>query len=426
MAETKTPPVNEKERLKALKRYEILDTPPDGSFDRITSIAARLFGVPIALVTLVDEDRIWFKAKHGLDNVQQINRDPGLCASAILSEEVYNIYDTLHDPRTLANPLVAGEFGLRFYAAAPLKTNDGYKLGTVCLLDTKPKQLSENDEKILQELAGIVMDEMELRLAAIKATRALQAHKDNLEEEVKKRTTELEASNKELLRSNLDLEQFAYISSHDLKEPLRMVSMYAQLLEEKYAETFDSEGKEFLGYLMEGASRMELLIDDVLNYSRVGRENSSRQQVNLNEVLKSVIKNLEHTIQANNAKINAGDMPLIHAIPSQMTQLFQNLIENAIKFRRDEQPVVNINAAKHGDMWLFSIEDNGIGLDPEYEHKIFQLFQRLHPRSDYPGTGIGLAICKKIVEQNNGKIWVESEIGKGTTFYFTLPELASE
>src|SRR5690606_22035086 len=138
-----------------------------GSFDRITSIAARLFGVPIALVTLVDEDRIWFKAKHGLDSVDQIDRDPGLCASAILSPDVYNIADTLKDPRTLSNPLVAGEFGLRFYAAAPLKTKEGYGLGTVCLLDTEPKELTPEEIQTLEDLAGIVMDEMELRLAAL-------------------------------------------------------------------------------------------------------------------------------------------------------------------------------------------------------------------------------------------------------------------
>ncbi|MGZ5302570.1 MAG: GAF domain-containing protein, partial [Bacteroidia bacterium] len=185
MTETDILPANEKERIKALKRYEILDTPPDGSFDRITTIAAKLFNVPIALVTLVDEDRIWFKAKHGLENVNQIDRDPGLCSSAILSPEVYYISDTLNDPRTLTNPLVAGEFGLRFYAAAPLRTKEGYNLGTVCLLDTKPKNLSKEDVKILEELAGIVMDEMELRLAALKATRQLKAHKENLEIEIK-------------------------------------------------------------------------------------------------------------------------------------------------------------------------------------------------------------------------------------------------
>ncbi|MGZ5303617.1 MAG: sensor histidine kinase, partial [Bacteroidia bacterium] len=160
---------------------------------------------------------------------------------------------------------------------------------------------------------------------------------------------------------------------------------------------------------------------DVLNYSRVGRENNGRQDIALNEVVGNSIKNLQTLIEKNQAEITVGELPVVNAISSQMMQLFQNLIENAIKFRRDENPKININAVKEDDKWLFSVADNGIGIDPVYEDKIFQLFQRLHTREQYPGTGIGLAICKKIVEQYNGKIWVESKVGEGTTFYFTLP-----
>jgi GAF domain-containing protein len=157
-------PANEKKRIEELKRYNILDTPPDGSFDRITRLASTLFDVPIAIISLVDTDRIWFKSAHGL-NVNQINRDPGLCASAILSEDVYVVDNAAADPRTLANPLVAGEFGLRFYAAAPLQTESQCNLGTLCIIDKTPRTLSEKEQKILKELAEIVMDEMELRLA---------------------------------------------------------------------------------------------------------------------------------------------------------------------------------------------------------------------------------------------------------------------
>ncbi|MDQ3073089.1 MAG: GAF domain-containing protein [Bacteroidota bacterium] len=173
MSEQTLFPDNEEERLKALKRYQILDTPPDDSFDHVAALTAKLFKVPIALVSLVDEDRIWFKAKYGLE-ADQINRDPGLCASVILAPEVYTISDTLKDPRTLANPLVAGEMGLRFYAAAPLQTHDGYNLGTLCVLDTKPKTLNREDEENLAHLAKIVMDQMELRLAALTAVREIK------------------------------------------------------------------------------------------------------------------------------------------------------------------------------------------------------------------------------------------------------------
>jgi GAF domain-containing protein len=157
-------PANEEKRIEALKRYNILDTPPDGSFDRITKLASSIFDVPIAIISLVDTERIWFKSAHGL-NVNQINRDPGLCASAILSEDVYVINNAATDPRTLTNPLVAGDFGLRFYAAAPLQTEDQCNLGTLCIIDKTPRDLTEKEQKILKELADVVMDEMELRLS---------------------------------------------------------------------------------------------------------------------------------------------------------------------------------------------------------------------------------------------------------------------
>ncbi len=158
-------------RLDAVRRYDILDTPPDGAFDRVTALAAEMFDVPIALVTIVDNDRIWFKSKYGLDGVDQIGRDPGLCASAILHDVPYVVEAARNDPRTLANPLVAGSFGLQFYAAAPLRTGDGHSLGTLCILDREPRMFSPRQAGMLQKLADIVMDEMELRLAALRAVR---------------------------------------------------------------------------------------------------------------------------------------------------------------------------------------------------------------------------------------------------------------
>lgn len=165
-------PDNEQERLAAVRRYEILDTPPDGTFDRITALASEIFDVPIALVTIVDEDRIWFKSRCGLDDVKEIPRDPGLCASAILQDEPYIVEEARRDPRTLTNPLVRGQFGLQFYAAAPLRTGDGYRLGTLCIIDREPRMFSPKQAEVLDRLSQIVMDEMELRLAAIRAVAA--------------------------------------------------------------------------------------------------------------------------------------------------------------------------------------------------------------------------------------------------------------
>jgi GAF domain-containing protein len=166
--------LSEKERLTSLKRYEVLDTPPDGSYDRIVSIASKMFNMPIALITLVDENRIWFKAKHGLTDVNEIPREPGLCASAILSDEVYLVENAIEDPRTLANPLVCSDFGLRFYAAAPLKTRDGHNIGNLCVIDKKPRYLSKEQIHLLQEMADVVVDEFELRLSALTEIRRLQ------------------------------------------------------------------------------------------------------------------------------------------------------------------------------------------------------------------------------------------------------------
>jgi GAF domain-containing protein len=164
-------PKNETDRINAINRYEILDTPPDGSFERLSALAAKIFNVPIAIISIVDHDRIWFKSHHGLEGVEQIDREPGLCASAILSDEVYVVEDARNDPRTLANPLVAGAFGLRFYAAAPLVTKDGYNLGTVCIIDKKQRYITEDQKTYLSDLAEIVMDEMELRLSSIEMAR---------------------------------------------------------------------------------------------------------------------------------------------------------------------------------------------------------------------------------------------------------------
>lgn len=168
---------SETARLQAVRRYDILDSPPDGAFDRVTALASRIFDVPIALVTIVDVDRIWFKSRYGLDGVEQISRDPGLCASAILSDTPYVVEEARKDPRTLQNPLVAGDFGLQFYAASPLRTGDGHRLGTLCIIDREPRIFSPRQAEVLQGLSDIVMDEMELRIAALKAIREASANR---------------------------------------------------------------------------------------------------------------------------------------------------------------------------------------------------------------------------------------------------------
>jgi len=231
----------------------------------------------------------------------------------------------------------------------------------------------------------------------------------------------------ELAHSNAELEQFAYIASHDLQEPLRMVAAYTQLLGERYRGKLDENADKYIGYASEGALRMQALIQDLLAFSRVGRKDNVFAAVDGNALLAEILQSLGPAIAESGAMVTHGALPTIWADRSQMTQLLQNLIANAIKFRGQEPPVISVRAAKEGEHWLFSVSDNGIGIAPEHADNIFVVFQRLHTRTEYPGNGIGLAICKKIVERCGGKIWVESEPGRGSTFKFTLPcEVAAE
>lgn len=237
----------------------------------------------------------------------------------------------------------------------------------------------------------------------------------------KKAQEELAKRTEELARSNTDLEQFAYVASHDLQEPLRTVASYVQLLQKRYEEKLDQEAKEFIGFAVDGVSRMQGLIQGLLQYSRVSTRGQEPEPTDLNLVLKTVQENLHETINQSNAEITADELPTVKADSTQLGQLFQNLLTNAIKFRKkDENPKIHISAKNKGDEWLFAVSDNGIGIPKADADRIFVIFQRLHTKDEYEGTGIGLAVVKKIVERHGGRIWIESEEGKGTTFYFTL------
>jgi PAS domain S-box-containing protein len=226
----------------------------------------------------------------------------------------------------------------------------------------------------------------------------------------------------ELARSNADLEQFAYVASHDLQEPLRMVASYLQLLERRYRGQLDESADEFINYAVDGATRMQTLINDLLDYSRVDSRGKSFVLTPCSAILDRAIANLQTTIEVAHATVTCAPLPEIMADATQLTQLFQNLISNAIKFCRNQPPQIYISSQRCADAWLFSVQDNGIGINSEYVDRIFLIFQRLHSRGEYPGTGIGLAICKKIIERHGGSIWVESQPGLGSTFYFTIPD----
>jgi light-regulated signal transduction histidine kinase (bacteriophytochrome) len=241
------------------------------------------------------------------------------------------------------------------------------------------------------------------------------------EAELEETTRQLEEHGRELKRSNTELEQFAYVASHDLQEPLRMVGSYCQLLKRRYAGKLDGDADEFIEFAVEGANRMQRLINDLLNYSRVGRRGEAFQALPAGDLVKIALGNLQAAIADGGATVEVGELPQVVGDRTLLAQLFQNLIGNAIKFRRDEPPVVRIAAVVDGGFAEFTVEDNGIGIEREYVDKVFLIFQRLHDRDKYAGTGIGLAIVKKVVEYHGGKIWIESEPGQGSRFQFTLP-----
>lgn len=276
-------------------------------------------------------------------------------------------------------------------------------------LELKMEKMTALNKELSQEIAMRERAEDSLRIAL---------------EESERRKTEIFELTEDLKRSNADLQQFAYAASHDLQEPLRGVAGFIKLLEKRYSDKLDEKGNEFMSYITDGIKRMEMLIKDLLEYSRLETKGKTLNRTNCSEILEQAIHNLRSAIEENGVQVTHDVLPMVMADSSQMSRLFQNLIGNAIKFRSHEPPKIHISAEQKGEEWIFCVKDNGIGIDPKNFERIFNIFQRLHTREEYDGTGIGLSICKKIVERHSGGIWVESEPGKGSTFYFSIPDRA--
>jgi signal transduction histidine kinase/CheY-like chemotaxis protein len=435
-------PEKETERLKALRRYEILDTPPDGAFDRITSIAARLFKVPIAIVSLVDSDRIWFKSHHGID-VRQIDREPGLCASAILSDEIYAITDASKDVRSLTNPLVVGEMGLRFYAAAPLRTRDGHNVGTLCVIDKKPRSISLEEKSILTDLAAVVMDEIELRLAAQK---------------VGQLNTELAKAKESAEVANVAKSTFIANMSHELRSPLNVILGFAQLM--KKSQSLAPEHRENISIITRSGEHLLTLINQVLNLSKIEAGRTTLNTTNFD--LYRLLDDLEDMFQLKADERNlqliferSPDVPqYVRTDEVKLRQVLINLLNNAIKFTKKGGVTLKVKsqnplgAPPDSGTYLpnlaqsnvksedntsscsfpilnsqlhFEIEDTGSGISPDELETIFEAFvQSQAGRESQEGTGLGLPIARKFVQLMGGEITVSSEVGCGTIFQFDI------
>lgn len=332
------------------------------------------------------------------------------------------------------------KFGYASLAVVPIRCRDKI-IGALHLADSNPGRFPLPVVDFIESMAPLIGE----AVRRFQAEFELSQYRDRLEELVKQRTNELVIANarlqveiaerqraqeilqqtaQELERSNRDLEQFAYVASHDLQEPLRAVGGYVKLLQRRFPDELDSKALEYIAGAADGALRMERLITDLLAFARVGTHLSNIALTDLNALLAHALDNLRVSIRSNDAAVSYDQLPALRVDATRIVQLLQNLIGNALKFRSEQRPKIHIGATQQSGRWVFSVRDNGIGIDPQYFDRIFQIFQRLHTRKEYPGTGIGLAICKKIVERHGGDIWLESKPGHGSTFFFSLPEIS--
>ena len=282
-------------------------------------------------------------------------------------------------------------------------------------------QRSRRQLTLLARLRNITLLERPLRKVTLVSAVQVALRFRKRQYEIRDYLVERQHREAELQQVNEELRQFAYVASHDLQEPLRTVAIYVQLLAQRLHGQLDGETQEFMGYVVEGAQRMQALIIDLLAYSRVERQSAELTETDSEVVLEQALHDLRLAVAESGAVVTHDALPTVTAVPGQIRQVLENLLSNAVKFRGPEPPRIHLSAQRQGREWMFSVRDNGIGLDPQYAPRIFQMFQRLHTHREYPGTGMGLTICKKIVENHGGRIWVESKLGQGATFCFTLP-----
>jgi len=388
-------PHNEVERLEALYRYKLLDTLPEKTYNDIIDIAAHVCNVPISLISLVDNNRCWFKAKRGLDR-DEAPRQIAYAAHAINSPStVMVIEDAFADERFRNSPFVLQDTPTRFYAGIPLVTPDGYAIGTLCVIDNVPRKLDSRQINTLQILAKQIVNQFELRL----------------------KMQEVQELNDKLKESYQDLESFSYSVAHDLRSPLKNIDGFLSLLNEEYGSQFDELGKELLQNIQLAYTDMSGVIDSLWKLSTIGSQDLKITTTNLTGICNNTLANNildKYEINVQTGMQVPGDADLLKIA-------IENLVCNAIKYSRPKQnPSISIGQLRQDDQTIFYVKDNGIGFDEAGAKAIFKPFQRLHSAPEFEGMGIGLSIVHKVIEQHGGRIWAESTPNKGATFYFTL------
>lgn len=392
-------PKNETDRIRALQDYDILDSLPEEDFDSITKIASYICQTPISLVTLIDEDRQWFKSHHGLD-ITETPRDQAFCAHAILNpEETMVVPNALQDERFADNPLTIGDPHVVFYAGVPLVTPEGNALGTLCVIDNKPRVLNTEQLDALNALANQVVNLLELR----RAVRELQVSKQNLE------------------TTYQHLEEFTQVVSHDIKAPLKNIEMAIEMLVSDHQDQLSKGGVDLLALTRQSASEAVHLTDSILRYSKaVHLIKTEISSFCLEELVQQIIQAM---VRANNVRWEIPpQLPVIATSKIALKQILANLFNNAIKHNDKDSPLVRLEFAEQDTCYQFKVQDNGKGIPEDQIKRMFRIFEtsnhldRFHQRT----TGIGLPIVRKLVEILGGTLQVQSTVKKGTTFTFTI------
>jgi signal transduction histidine kinase len=383
-------PEDEAGRLVALRRYKVLDTEPEQGFDDVTMIASQICDTPIALVSFVDEARQWFKSRVGLD-AKETPRDLAFCAHAILQPGlVLQIPDPSRDERFKANPLVTGQPNIGFYAGAPLVTTDGHALGTICVVDDKPRHLSDQQIAALQALARQVMAELELR-----------------------------CSRAELARSNHDLENFAYLASHDLRAPLRGIDQLAGFIEEDAAEVLPESSRNHLAQLRSRCMKLEIMLDNVLAYSQLERKESKPRWVDTRAMISDTA---DLVVPADKFSVEIPpDLPPLHAPVPAVELVFRNILSNAVKHHDLDRGAIRIEWFRDSQHIHVTVADDGPGIAAEHQDKVFQLFATLKKNGQAGSSGMGLAFVKKTLENCGGSVAVVAGSERGTKIRTSWP-----